>query len=449
MKPPEGSTQNSRSAARVVSQYDLLVLQRLDLRELGKDLSLPRPELADEPIDAVRAILGEVQERGDAALIDFTERFDGVRLDAVRVPPEDLQAALDQIAPDLREALTAAAEAITHYHQQQLSEPYDYERDGISVRGWSQPVQRAGCYVPGGLAIYPSTVLMTAVIARVAGVKEVVVCVPPGANGEVPAETLAAAQIAGVDEVYAIGGAQAIAALAYGTESIAPVDVIVGPGNRYVAVAKREVAGRVGVPSAFAGPSEIVVVADDSTPPELAAIDLAVQAEHGPNGLCWLITTSEKTADLVGEALQRIVAEQPRKDEITNNLKTAGFVALVRDAEQTAQVINEIAPEHLQLMTEKPEDLLALIHNAGAIFVGLNAPASIGDYIAGPSHVLPTAGTARFSGALEIGDFCKPMHVISVSDQGLAQVSDHVRAIAKAEGLDAHARSVEMRIENP
>jgi histidinol dehydrogenase len=423
------------------------VLQNLDLRKTSPPYRLPRPELADEPVDVVRNIIAEVRERGDLALRDLTERFDGVSLEALRVPDAELESALRETPAELRAALEAAAEAIADFHRQQLVEPSTYQRGGLTIREWLQPLARAGCYVPGGLASYPSTVLMTAVVARVAGVEEVVVCVPPGPAGSVPRETLAAAAIAGVDEVFAVGGAQAIAALAYGTESVRAVDAIVGPGNRFVAVAKREVAGTVSVPSAFAGPSEIVVVADESTPIEFAAIDLIVQAEHGPSGLSWLVTWSESVAEQIGSEIARLLENEPRRDAIVSTLSTAGYVALVDGPAAAAAVVNQIAPEHLQLMQAEPEGVLAEVRNAGAIFVGTDAPASLGDYIAGPSHVLPTAGTARFSGALGVADFCKPMHVISVTPDGLREVAPHIEAIATSEGLHAHARSVRMRLD--
>nr|MDQ3758141.1 histidinol dehydrogenase [Actinomycetota bacterium] len=275
----------------------------------------------------------------------------------------------------------------------------------------------------------------------------VVLCVPPGPDGAVAAPTLAAAALAGVDEVYRIGGAQAVAAMAYGTESIRPVDVIVGPGNIYVSVAKREVAneGVVGVPSAFAGPSEVVVVADDSAPVEFAAIDVVVQAEHGPDGLAWLVTWSEPVADAVTAAVERIVEASPRRAEIEATLSDGGYAVLVDGPEQAIEVSNAIAPEHLELMVADPEALLPMVRHAGAVFTGAYAPASVGDYLAGPSHVLPTYGSARFGGALRVDDFCKYVHVVSLDEQTLARLAPHVAAIAEAEGLAAHAESVRIR----
>jgi histidinol dehydrogenase len=286
---------------------------------------------------------------------------------------------------------------------------------------------------------------MTALPARVAGVPEVVLCSPPGADGRVDAGILAAASLAGVDEVYRVGGAQAIAAMAYGTESIRAVDTIVGPGNIYVSVAKREVAGEVGVPSAFAGPSEVVVIADDTVPPSFAAIDIIVQAEHGPDGLAWLITWSDEVADRVTAEVTRMVEESPRRDEIESTLDDGGYAVLVEDAARAIEVSNAIAPEHLELLCADAEDLVPLVRHAGAVFLGAHAPASVGDYMAGPSHVLPTYGSARFAGALRVDDFVKQVHVISLDEAGLARLAPHVAALAEAEGLPAHAESVRIR----
>jgi histidinol dehydrogenase len=381
------------------------------------------------------------------ALRELTARFDGCDLPTTRVDGAELQAALERIPADLRAALEFAAAAIREFHETQLDPPHTFERAGLLIEGRRQPVDRAGLYVPGGRAVYPSTVLMTAVPARVAGVDEVVLCVPPAADGRVPDATLAAAAVAGVDEVHAVGGAQAIAAMAYGTETIRPVDVIAGPGNVFVAIAKREVAGIVGVPSAFAGPSEIVVVADDTTPPELAAIDVLVQAEHGPLGLAWLITWSDRAADGIDEAIAKAIAAAPRRADIEATLGAGGRIALVDDATDAIAVANAIAPEHLQLLGDDPRSLLPLVRHAGAVFCGPLAPASVGDYVAGPSHVLPTDGTARFSGALTVRDFSKDIHVITLDRTAFERVAPHVEALATTEGLDAHADSIRRRVE--
>ena len=429
------------------------MLKRLDLRGLGRGPALrdhlPRPSLGgDEPVDAVRAILAEVRHGGDAAVTALTERFDGVRLTRLRVPEADLAAAAANIDDGLRAALCEARDAIADYHRGQLLPPHRHVRDGITVTGTKVPVQRAGLYVPGGRAVYPSTVLMTAVPALVAGVAEVALCVPPSrVDGRVPQATLAAAALAGVSEVYAIGGAQAIAAMAYGTETIRPVDVIVGPGNIYVAIAKREVAGLglVAVPASFAGPSEVVVIADESVPPTYAAIDLVVQAEHGPGGLSWLLCWSAEVAERVSAEVARLVEAAPRKADILATLDGNGFAVLCDGPDQAMDIANLIAPEHLQLQVAQPERLLAQVRNAGAVFCGPLAPASIGDYLAGPSHVLPTFGSARFASALTVDDFLKHLHVVEVDRRGFDRVAPHVIALARAEGLDAHAQSIELR----
>ena len=426
------------------------MLTRLDLRGVTGDLSavLPRPPAVGEgPVAAVRAILAEVAAGGDDAVRACTERFDKVRIDELEVPEEALREALASLPGPLRVALEVAAAGIEAYQQATVPPEIRHEKDGILVRDLRRPVDRAGCYVPGGRATYPSTVLMTAIPARVAGVPEVVLCVPPGPDGSVPDEVLAAAAIARVDRVFRIGGAQAIAAMAYGTASVPAVDVIVGPGNVYVAVAKREVAGAgiVGVPSSFAGPSEVVVVADGSSSTRDAAIDVVVQAEHGPDGLAWLLTWDEAVADAVTAEVARIVEASPRRADIESTLLEGGRAVLCDGPEQAMEVANLIAPEHLELQVADPEALLPLVRHAGAVFTGGFAPASVGDYLAGPSHVLPTNGSARFSGALRVDDFVKHVHVVSLDGPTLARVGEHVAAIATAEGLDAHARSVQLR----
>jgi histidinol dehydrogenase len=421
------------------------VLNRLDLRGAGNDLrgKLPRPAQATEgPVAAVKEILADVRERGDEAVRDFTERFDGVRPAALRVPPEAIASALADLDPELRSALEAAADGIRDFHEQQLVGDHTYERDGIVVEGRKVPVDRAGCYVPGGRAVYPSTVLMTAIPAKVAGVGQVVLCVPPDGTGSVPQVTLAAAAIAGVDEVYGVGGAQAVGAMAYGTGSVAPVDVIVGPGNVFVAIAKREVAGLVGVPSSFPGPSEVVVIADGSAPPELPAVDVILQAEHGPGGLAWLISWDEAALDAICAEIEAQVAVAPRRGDIESTFAEGGYAVLVDSPEQALAVSNTIAPEHLELITEDPQALVPLVRHAGAVFCGPWSPASVGDYLAGPSHVLPTDGTARFGSALTVSDFQKDVHVITLSREALEQAAPIVAAIATAEGLAAHADSV-------
>jgi histidinol dehydrogenase len=424
------------------------VLSRLDLRgraDLAGALAPPDVARDDAAVTAVRAIIADVRDRGDAAVRELTERFDGCRVDDLAVPADDVRAALDAIAPDLRAALEVATDRIREYHAAQLQGPEPaIERDGITLREVAVPVDRAGLYVPGGRATYPSTVLMTAIPAHLAGVGERVLCVPPAPDGTVPTATLAAAALAGVTEVYRIGGAQAIAALAYGTETIRPVDVIVGPGNRYVALAKREVAGTVGIDS-FAGPSEVVVVADGSVPAAFVAADLLAQAEHGPGGSAVLVTWDPDVADAVDAAVDDLLIDAPRRDDITATLAAGGRAVVVDDALAALDAVNVIAPEHLELLTADPHALVPLVRNAGAVFVGPWAPAALGDYVAGVNHVLPTDRTARFASALRVDTFRKHIHVVDATEAGLAALAPHVRALAAAEGLDAHARSVDVR----
>lgn len=424
------------------------MLRRIDLRGFTGDLSdvLPRPETpTGGPVDVVRDILVTVAERGDAAVREYTSRFDGVELDSLVVADAELAAAMERIEPDVRAALELAADRIAAYHEAQMPADVRVEQPGVSIRGMHRAVERAACYVPGGRAVYPSTVLMTAVPARVAGVEQIVVCVPPGPDGKVPDIVLAAAKIAGAHEVVSVGGAQAIGAVAHGTESIRPVDVIVGPGNIYVALAKQEVAGTVGVPSSFAGPSEVVVVADGTDPADFAAVDVILQAEHGPDGLAWFVTWNDAFADEVTASIERLVADAPRRAEIESTLGTSGMVVVTDSPEQAMAVSNFIAPEHLEIQTADNEALVAMVRNAGAVFCGRYAPASLGDYVAGPSHVLPTNGTARFASALTVHDFMKDVHIVFVEQAGLEAMGDAVETLAGAEGLDAHAASIRLR----
>ena len=424
------------------------MLRRIDLRGFTGDLSevLPRPETpTGGPVDVVRDILAAVAERGDAAVREYTSRFDGVELDSLVVADAELAAAIERIEPDVRAALELAADRIAAYHEAQMPTDVRVEQPGVSIRGSHRAVERAACYVPGGRAVYPSTVLMTAVPARVAGVEQIVVCVPPGPDGKVPDIVLAAAKIAGAHEVVSVGGAQAIGAVAHGTESIRPVDVIVGPGNIYVALAKQEVAGTVGVPSSFAGPSEVVVVADGTDPADFAAVDVILQAEHGPDGLAWFVTWNDAFADEVTASIERLVADAPRRAEIESTLGSSGMVVVTDSPEQAMAVANFIAPEHLEIQTADNEALVAMVRNAGAVFCGRYAPASLGDYVAGPSHVLPTNGTARFASALTVHDFMKDVHIVFVEQEGLEAMGDAVEALAGAEGLDAHAASIRLR----
>ncbi|MBJ69694.1 MAG: histidinol dehydrogenase [Acidimicrobiaceae bacterium] len=428
------------------------MLNKLDLTRVADDeiiASLPRPNLDDlAPEELVSEIISAVRGRGDKALIHYAEKYDGRAPEFLAVPESEIASALDSIPNELREALQVAANRIEKFHRTQTLEGETTTDDGITVETRHQPVLRAGCYVPGGRAAYPSTLLMTAIPAKVAGVSEVIVCVPPDASGSVNPATLAAAKIAGVTSVYAIGGAQAIAAMTYGTETIPAVDVIVGPGNIYVATAQRQVAGDVGVASSFAGPSEIVIIADQSAEAKYAAIDLIVQAEHGPDGLAWLISWEQKVIDEILLELETMVSDSNRAEMIAEKFANEGYAVLVKDSHQAMKVANSVAPEHLQLMTSDPTKLLDLLQNAGAVFLGSMSPASVGDYVAGPSHVLPTHGSARFAGALTVADFCKDIHIISLDAPALMDLGKSVIEIAESEGLSGHADSIRVRLED-
>ena len=428
--------------------YDAAVLHVLDLRGAVPPWRdrLPRPDLAEQgPVEEVRAILADVRRRGDEALRDYTRRFDQAELGALAVPLEELEAARSRLDQSLMASLGEARDAIAAFHRRHRPPVPPYERNGIRVDSLELPVARAGAYVPGGRASYPSSVLMTCIPPKVAGVGEVVLCVPPRPDGSLPDEVLAAAALAEVDEVYRVGGPQAIAAMAYGTESIPSVDVVAGAGSRRVSLAKEQVRGLVGVPAAFAGPSEVVVVADGSVPADFAAVDVVVQAEHGPDGLAWLVTWSRAALEAVDASVARLVREAPRRREIESTLSAGGYAVLVDGPGEAMAVANEIAPEHLELCCERPEELVPLVRNAGAVFLGPLSPASYGDYLAGPSHVLPTFGSARFASALGVEDFVRRVHVVSASSEALDAAGPHVEAIARAEGLMAHAQSIALR----
>ena len=428
------------------------MLARLDLRGNTLDLRgvLARDDrgAAAEVTESVRAIVDDVRRRGDTAVREYTERFDGCMLGSLRVVPDDVQGALDALDPDLRAALEFARDQILAYHESQRGTEAKHERSGVHVHEMIVPVDRAGLYVPGGRAAYPSTVLMTAIPALVAGVPEVALCVPPDRDGNVPVTTLAAAALTGVDEVFRIGGAQAIAAMAYGTESVRAVDVIVGPGNAYVAAAKREVAGVVGIES-LAGPSELAVVADSTADPQLVAVDLLAQAEHGPDGAAVVITWDPDVADAVDAALDSLLSDASRREEAEATLASGGRVVIVDGPLEAMAAANAIAPEHLELVCEDAEVLVPLVRHAGAVFCGPWAPAVIGDYVAGVNHVLPTGGTARFASALRVADFQKHVHVVSLDRAGFRRVAPYAALLADAEGLDAHARAVRLREDRP
>ena len=399
-----------------------------------------------EAAGRVDAILEQVQRQGDAALLELTERFDGVRPDPLRVPQGQLEAAWNATPTDLQEALKLAHRRIVDFHQRQ--KPADLAVTGVHGeqlgRRW-RPVERAGLYVPGGRASYPSTVLMNAVPATVAGVQRLVMVTPPGPDGLVNQTVLAAAHLAGVEEIYRVGGAQAIAALAYGTETIPRVDVISGPGNLYVTLAKKAVYGRVAIDS-LAGPSEVLVIADHTANPEHVAADLLAQAEHDPLAAAILLTTSAELARAVPAAIAAQLQGHPRAAITRQALRDWGLIVVCPDLLSAAQLSDRFAPEHLELQVERPEPLAERIQNAGAIFLGAWTPEAVGDYLAGPNHTLPTSGTARFAGALSVETFLRHTSLIQFNRQALEATGQAVTTLADSEGLHSHAESVRRRL---
>jgi histidinol dehydrogenase len=425
------------------------MLARIDVRGTSGDLRavLARPQTAGPDVAAaVAEIISDVRTRGATAVRELTARLDGADLADPRVDREEIAAARARISPELSAALELARDQIVAWHEAQREREPRHARLGVEVTELVVPVDRAGCYVPGGRAPLASSVLMTAIPARVAGVPEVLLCSPPDRSGRLHDAILAAAGIAEVDEVYAIGGAQAVAAMAFGAGAMRPVDVVVGPGNAYVVEAKRQVFGTVGI-DGLAGASEVAIVADDTVDAAWVAVDLLAQAEHGPGGAVALIVWDEGVAERVELALDALLVTAARRDEAVSTLDAAGRVILVDDAARALDAANAIAPEHLELMCAAADLLVPLVRNAGAVFVGAHAPAVLGDYVAGTNHVLPTGGTARFASALRIADFQKHIHVVRADAPALARVGPAARSIAEAEGLWAHADAVRMREE--
>ena len=390
-------------------------------------------------------IVQDVRERGDECLRELTAKFDGVEIEEFRVRQEAIEEAVAQCDPAIASALEHAASQIREFHERQLQQSwFSVREDGAIVGAKITPLDSVGVYVPGGRALYPSTLLMNAIPASVAGVKRIVVVNPPTKDATLDPAILKAAQLAGVTEVYSVGGAQAIAALAYGTDQIAPVDKITGPGNAFVAAAKQLVSGDVGI-DMVAGPSEVCVVADEKADPSLVAIDLMAQAEHDPLATCYLVTFSESYADDVEKAIAQHMQRTTRADITAAFLDNEGLIVVCKDLDQAIGAVNVIAPEHLELHIENPMDSLGSIRHAGAIFLGEWTPEAVGDYVAGPNHTLPTGGTARFSSPLSVDQFVKKSSIIQYSPQALAFDADAIVAIADHEGLWAHARSVELR----
>jgi histidinol dehydrogenase len=394
--------------------------------------------------EVVDRIIGEVRDKGDKALLDYTEKLDGVRLDSLEVDRQEVVVAYDAIDKRLVSALEFAAKRIRDFHvacgHKAGLIPIDKH-----LKRQVLPLKRVGLYVPGGTAAYPSTVLMMAIPAKVAGVEEIIMVSPPAKDGRIPAPTLIAADIAKVNRIFKIGGAQAIAALAFGTQSIPRVDKICGPGNIFVTMAKKMVYGTVDL-DGLEGPSEIVIVADEKAKPALCAADLLAQAEHDPLASVILITTSADLADLVDKEIEIQMEKVKRRSAIKKAIDT-GMLVLVDDMDQAVELVNLFAPEHLSIMASNASAFVRKIRNAGCIFIGKNSPVVLGDYVAGPSHVLPTGGSARFGSPLGVADFLKVTNIIALDESAMRELSEAAMVIAKAEGLDAHARAVERRLK--
>ena len=418
------------------------------LEDLTPDQILNRDLRAEQDVEeVVDAIIADVRARGDAALRDYALRFDGARLEELEVSAQEMDQALADADPYFLDTLRMAAANIEAFHRRQLRDSFVMtEQDGVILGQKYTPVERAGVYVPGGTAAYPSTVLMDVIPARVAGVPEIVMTTPAGRDGRVDPAILTAASVAGVTRIFKTGGAQAVAALAYGTESVPAVDKIVGPGNIYVATAKRKVYGKVGI-DMIAGPSEILVLADGGCSPAWVAADLLSQAEHDRLASPVLVTDSEALALAVQAEVEAQLAALPRRDIARASVETGGKIILCGSLDQAVDVCNIIAPEHLELCVEDPFALLGRIKNAGSIFLGRNVPEALGDYFAGPNHTLPTSGTARFSSPLGVDDFVKRSSFIYYTREALGRVKDRIAGFAEAEGLHAHARSVTIRYE--
>lgn len=395
--------------------------------------------------DAVLGIIRKVREKQDKALYEYTKQFDGVTLDDLVVSEKEFREAKQFTTPEFLTALKQAAKNIRAYHNEQKEKSWLVEQDnGIMLGQKITPIDRVGVYVPGGKAGYPSTVLMTVIPAQLAGVKEIVITTPPGKDGKVNPYVLLAAELLGIKKIYKVGGAQAIAALAYGTETVKKVDKIVGPGNAYVARAKKWVYGTVGI-DMIAGPSEICIIADEKANPRYVAADLLSQAEHDESARAICITTSEQLADSIQEEIVLQTSRLERKEIIDASIEANGRIIIVDSLESAAQVANIIAAEHLELMVEHPTELLPQIKHAGAIFLGSYSPEPLGDYFAGPNHTLPTSGTARFASGLGVYDFLKKSTIISYPRQALEDVSDQIITLANVEGLTAHANAIQIR----
>lgn len=404
-----------------------------------------RDEKARESIDAVVSqIIDDVRKNGDEALKKYAKKFDGADLSSLEVSKEEIDEAFESTEPKFIEVLKKAAENIKAFHEKQKRNGYMIAKDGVVTGQRVLPIEKVGLYVPGGTAAYPSTVLMDSIPAKIAGCAQIVMVTPPQKDGKINKAILAAAKIAGVDKIFKTGGAQAIAALAYGTQSIPKVDKIVGPGNAFVAQAKRQVFGRVSI-DMIAGPSEILVVADEKNNPAFIAADLLSQAEHDKMATAVLVTDSREFAKNVSDELEKQIPLLPRKEIARASIDNQGKIIVAKNLEIAVEVANELAPEHLELCVEDPFSMLGKVKNAGSVFMGRNCPEALGDYFAGANHTLPTSGTARFSSPLGVDDFVKTMQYTYYTKDALADVSDDVALFARQEGLEAHARSAQIR----
>ncbi|MGG1686767.1 histidinol dehydrogenase [Pseudalkalibacillus sp. NRS-1564] len=402
----------------------------------------------EEQRQAVLSILSQVKATGDEAVKENTKKFDGADLKELRVSNEEIERAYLDLSDELITTIRKAAGNIQSFHERQRRQSwFTTSEDGTMLGQKVTPLDSVGVYVPGGKAAYPSSVLMNVIPAVAAGVKRIAMVTPPDSDGNVPSGVLVAANEVGVSEIFKVGGAQAVGALAYGTESIAPVDKIVGPGNIFVALAKREVFGIVDI-DMIAGPSEIVVLADEKANPAYVAADLLSQAEHDERASAVLVTTSETLAERVQEEVKQQLVELPRAEIASKSIDDYGMIYVVNHLTEAVDAVNELAPEHLEIMVEEPMTLLGKIRHAGAIFLGPYSSEPVGDYFAGPNHVLPTNGTARFSSPLSVDDFIKKSSVISYSKEAMRTNGSSIAALAKLEGLDAHARAVELRLED-
>ena len=391
-------------------------------------------------------IIENVRANGDAALREYSEKFDGVKLDDFKVDQSIIDAAWDNLPEDLKHALLVAKKNITEFHSREIEQGFvDMDTPGITRGQKVTPLARVGLYVPGGTAAYPSTIMMTALPAKIAGVKEIIMVTPPQKDGINPA-VLGAAKLAGVDAVYQVGGAQGVAALAYGTEQIPKVDKIVGPGNIYVATAKRQVFGQVDI-DMIAGPSEIGVIADESANPVHLAADLLSQAEHDPRARAIMVTNSEKLANLVSDEVERQLSQLPRESIARPAIENNSYIAVMDSVEDMFTVMNEVAPEHLEIQLPDPMEYMSMVQNAGSVFLGRYASEPLGDYVGGTNHVLPTSGTAKFSSPLGVYDFVKRISFTQFSRERLQGVAKDITTLARTEGLEAHARAIEVRFE--